>query len=394
MERGNHLTRIATLVSWNLQQFQGRYYTLNVHFSYLKFIANKYDKVYLISSVKSQESLSGDVDPNYGISVFNNVVVIPLPEVTSSAKALLRFRTYFSTIKRIAECVDLFYCRVPDPFSWMPALVGKKKTIMHFVGDTIDTTKYNEKWSSLKKALMITGYKPEWWLTIRAAKKSKVYCNGYHLVKRLEKHGVVARPVVSSTVSINQFPSSLHQIPVLPNQVSVLFLSYIRYAKGISCLMDLLSELTRLNVPYKFYIVGDGEMMPDLQNFVRNNGLAERVTLKGHINNRESINALMQTCDLFFFPSLSEGSPRVIIEAASQGLPILSTPVGSLPYTFVDGETIRFFPFNNAKKAASIIQEFLDNPQVFETQRNKAYNLVKEHYTIESFLSVVFEYEE
>ena len=394
MSPHNSFSSIGALVSWNLQRFQGQYYTFNVHFSYLKYMAEKYEKVYLISSVKNADALENDIDPQYGLSTFENVEVVALPEVTSSARALIRFCCYFRAIKRVVKYVDLFYCRVPDPFSWMPRIVGKKKTIMHFVGDTIDTTKYNEKWSPLKKMIMIAGYKPEWWLTLRAARKSKVYCNGYHLVERLAKHRVKALPVVSSTVSVNQIPDTLHQIPLEEGQVTILFLSYIRYAKGINCLMDLIRELNRRQLSYKFIIVGDGEMMPELKEFVHNNDPNQRIDIKGHINSRYAINEIMHRCDLFFFSSLSEGSPRVIIEAASQGLPILSTPVGSLPYTFTDRVSIRFFPFNDANAAAQIIQEFLDNSSVFDHQRNNAHALVKERYTIESFLSQVFNYEE
>lgn len=393
MNNSHQISCIAALVSWNLQRFQGKYYTFNVHYSYLQFMSEHFNKVYLVSSVKNQDSSYQDIDPHYCVNQFNNVEVVVLPEVTSSAKALLRIRAYYKAIKLVAPHAELFYCRVPDPFSWMPALIGRRKTIMHFVGDTIDTTKYNEKWSTLKKTVMIAGYKPEWWLTLKAAKRSHVYCNGYHLVKRLSKFGIVACPVVSSTVSIKSFPDSLHQIPVDNSQVTILFLSYIRYAKGITCLIELICELENRHVPFHFNIIGDGEMMPELKGFVKDNGLSSKVEIMGHIKNRETINEVMHKCDLFFFSSLSEGSPRVIIEAASQGLPILSTPVGSLPYSFVDGESIRFFPFNDAKKAADIIQEFIKNPSVFVLQREKAYKLVKERYTIETFLSTVFNYE-
>jgi glycosyltransferase involved in cell wall biosynthesis len=115
--------------------------------------------------------------------------------------------------------------------------------------------------------------------------------------------------------------------------------------------------------------------------------------MHGHIDDKEKMNKILRKSDLFFFPSLSEGSPRVIIEAMAQGTPVLSTPVGSLPSTFKDGETIRFFDFNDAEKAIEIVKEYVANPKPFEQQRIKAYRMVAEQFTIEKFLSKVFNYE-
>ena len=384
---------IGVLVSWNIKKFGDDYYTLNVHYAYLKYLSENFDNVYLLSSVKNMSN-DGIVDNLYRINTFANVHIHDLPEVRSSAKALLNFREYYLAIKKITPLVDFFYCRVPDPFSWMPALLTKKKTIMHFVGDTIDATKYNEKWSAIRKTIMIAGYLPDWWLTLRAARKSRVYCNGPHLVERLMRKGVKAEAVVSSTISLEDLPETLHAIPVKTGNVSILFLSYIRYAKGINCLMGLIEKLESEIVPYHFNIVGDGEMMPELKSFVESKGYSSHVTLHGYVNDRGKINQLMENSDIFFFASLSEGSPRVVIEAASRGVPIVSTPVGSLPFTFKDSESIRFYPYNDVSAACEIIKEFVRDPVPFVRLRDTAFNLVKEKYTSEFFMSKIFCYEE
>lgn len=386
------LLNIGVLVSWNLLKVEGCYYTLNVHYAYLKYLAGHFNEVYLISSCKM--AVNGDVDRQYEVSALGNIHVMELPEVRSSAKALLNFRHYYKAIKSVSPKVDVFYCRVPDPFSWMPALLTNKKTIMHFVGDTIDATKYNEKWSFAKKSIMIAGYLPDWWMTLRAARKSRVYCNGPHLAEKLFMKGVKAEAVVSSTISHDDLPEALHAIPVKTGSVSILFLSYIRYAKGINCLMELIGTLEKNAVPYHFNIVGDGEMMPELHRFVETGRFLSHVTLHGYVNDREKINELMEQSDIFFFASLSEGSPRVVIEAASRGVPVVSTPVGSLPYAFKESESIRFYPFNDSSAACGIIKEFMADPITFVRQRDAAFNLVKGKYTSEAFMSKVFSYEE
>ena len=129
-------------------------------------------------------------------------------------------------------------------------------------------------------------------------------------------------------------------------------------------------------------------MFEDLKKFVMENNLSTRVILHGHINDKKILLQKMREADLFFFPSLSEGSPRVVIEAMSQGIPVLTTPVGSLPTTFEDRIDIRFFDDYNG--AYSIIEEYKKDRLSFVVMRNNAYFKVKENFTIEAFLGRVF----
>lgn len=251
----------------------------------------------------------------------------------------------------------------------------------------------NVKWSKLKKTIMIGGYMPEWMLTLKAAKKSLCFSNGHHIVERLAKQGVIAEGVVSSTVSQNSMPTMLHKLPIENGRIHLTFLSYISYHKGINCMMEVILKLRDRGVNFIFNIAGKGDMLPDLEKFVWENSLQDHIRLLGHINDRGRINELFEQSDLFFFPSFSEGSPRVTIEAMSRGVPLVATPVGSLPYCFTDKKDIRFFDFNDAEQATDIICEYYNNPQPFINQRNVAFKEVMEKYTKEKFLSKVFVYE-
>lgn len=379
---------IAILASWSLVQTGNDIYIPTTHYLYLDYVAKIYDKVYLISPLSKEESKKKG-----RILKFPNIETVPLPFNGSYFGALKNWKAYYKTLQQVCDKVDLVYCRVPDPFSWMPALLFKKKTIMHFVGDTIDATQHNEKWSWLKKKVMITGYLPDYWLTLQAAKRSKVYTNGHHLADKLKKHRIKAIPVISSTVSEKDLHDSFKALPIEKGIVNITYIGYVRFAKGMNCLMEFCKRLKNENIHFHFHLVGGGEMFDDVKAFIERAGLSDKVTMYGHIDDKVKMNEILRNSDLFFFPSLSEGSPRVVIEAMAQGTPVMSTPVGSLPTTFEDGKTIRFFGFDDAEKAIEIVKEYLADPVSFEAQRKQAYQMVSEQFTIEKFLSKVFSYE-
>lgn len=380
---------ITLVPSWGLGRLSDDDYSIPfTHYTYLQYICHHYRKVILIAGVSSQAENN---DAYYSTGEFSNLKVVEIPRYNSYLAAVRHFGTYYRAYKDVDDETDIVYCRVPDPFSWMPKLLFHKKCIMHFVGDAIDATKHNEAWSVGKKLLMIMGYLPDYLLTILAAKKSTVYTNGFHLSERLSKFGVKATPVVSSTIRESTLvePSPMPSIP----PIRLIYVGYIRFAKGMHCLLEVCAILKKRGVPYHFDIVGNGEMFNYVKNYIDEENLSDDVTMHGHIDNRDKLNTLLRQSNLFFFPSLSEGSPRVVVEAMAQGLPVLSTPVGAVPFTFKDHETIRLFDFDDAEKACDVIEEYVKNSDSFVTMRDKAYSLVKEKYTIEKFLSQVFTYE-
>jgi len=376
--------KITLLTAWNLAKNGISYFSSGTHYCYLEYLSSRFEKVYLISTIsKNNENNLNEIK-------FSNIEIIELPYALSFLSAQKNIIYYYKAIKQVYKKVDYIYCRVPDPFSWMPVLFFRCKSIMHYVGDTIDATMYNEKWSWLKKRIMIAGYYPDYLLTILASKKSVVYTNGYHIAQKLKKFSIKSVPVISSAISEKIFDDDLPDIIHRELPVHLIYVGYIRYAKGINCLMHLCKKLDEKNLDFRFDIVGAGEMFEDLKKFVMENNLSTRVILHGHINDKKILLQKMREADLFFFPSLSEGSPRVVIEAMSQGIPVLTTPVGSLPTTFEDRIDIRFFDFDDYNGAYSIIEEYKKDRLSFVVMRNNAYFKVKENFTIEAFLGRVF----
>ncbi|TYO85205.1 glycosyltransferase involved in cell wall biosynthesis [Oceanicella actignis] len=107
---------------------------------------------------------------------------------------------------------------------------------------------------------------------------------------------------------------------------------------------DLLAALARLpaGLEWRLTHVGGGPLADKLAAQARALGIAGRIAWLGKRDQTEVV-ALMRKADLFVLPSKiaadgdRDGLPNVLMEAASQELPILSTRVSAIPEFIEDG---------------------------------------------------------
>ena len=69
-------------------------------------------------------------------------------------------------------------------------------------------------------------------------------------------------------------------------------------------------------------LVGDGILKDEIVNKIKQYKLEEKVILTGAISD---VNKYYSAMDCFVFPSLSEGLPLTLIEAQTNGLPIIAS---------------------------------------------------------------------
>lgn len=100
----------------------------------------------------------------------------------------------------------------------------------------------------------------------------------------------------------------------------------------------LLQAIAELNLPeLKLHFVGDGSVLSDLQKYVTEHDLADKVVFHGFLAQPE-IAELYQTMDLAVLTSYSESFPLVLLEAANAQVPILSTNVGDIEQMIPDAK--------------------------------------------------------
>jgi glycosyltransferase involved in cell wall biosynthesis len=111
----------------------------------------------------------------------------------------------------------------------------------------------------------------------------------------------------------------------LPQIVAV---GTLKWQKGYPVLIDAFARVAREFPGHRLVIVGGGEGREELGRAVAAAGLEGRVVFAGP-RNQEEIAATLRESELFVLASISEGFPKVVLEALACGLPVVVTDVGS-----------------------------------------------------------------
>ncbi len=111
--------------------------------------------------------------------------------------------------------------------------------------------------------------------------------------------------------------------------------------KGFDRLIVALALLPG-DLPWQWTHIGGGPLARALAQQAHEAGIADRIAWRGTCDQPQVI-AAMRGADLFVLPSRvaadgdRDGLPNVLMEAASQCLPILSTPVAAIPEFIITG---------------------------------------------------------
>ena len=112
----------------------------------------------------------------------------------------------------------------------------------------------------------------------------------------------------------------------------VLFVGALRNLKEPDTVLDSAGRFPHA----EFVMVGEGPMEPELRHRIKRERLAN-VQLTGAMGS-DDLKRQYQSADIFLFPSAWEGSPKVILEAAATGLPVIARK-NYEPESVVDGVT-------------------------------------------------------
>ncbi len=141
------------------------------------------------------------------------------------------------------------------------------------------------------------------------------------------------------------------------------FVGVIEKRKGIDNLIEAYTMICD-KIEHDLLIVGDGPLMDELTDMVKDIRIANRVKI---LSWREDVVDIMSSIDLLVVPSLSEGSPNVVLEALGVGTPVIGSDVDGISEALLHNKLL-FSPYDIDAMSDKIVDVLLSrkNYQVYK----------------------------
>ena len=130
-------------------------------------------------------------------------------------------------------------------------------------------------------------------------------------------------------------------------------------SKGNAYLVDAAPRILQKHPNARFYIVGEGELQPELEARAAALGLGDRLVFSGF---QRDVAAVLSALDFVVFPSLWEGTPLTVFEALAMGKPIVATDADGLRDVLTDRHDALIVPKANADRLAEAVCTVIEQP--------------------------------
>jgi glycosyltransferase involved in cell wall biosynthesis len=152
-----------------------------------------------------------------------------------------------------------------------------------------------------------------------------------------------------------------------------------RRQKRLDIWLEAASLVHQHDADVCFLLVGDGRRRPEVEQKIDELDLGEITRLVGV---QEDVAPYLEAMDIYLMSSDFEGLPVALLEAMSMQLPVVTTPVGGIRETVVDGRTGVLVPTGDAAALASVVLELIADQDRRQAMGNAGRERVREHFSL------------
>jgi glycosyltransferase involved in cell wall biosynthesis len=352
----------------------------------LGFKFEEIEKLILIG-FKTNEKFDGYV---YNRGTENGIFVVG-PKFREEKRYILdRLINILLTLKEIwknrgiLKDVDLvfapFFEYVVFEFLLLKLICKKAKFVVYIIGDYPEWN-YRKKKNKLLKIFLLVSQKISQFLANECW-----ILSDYLMSKYKTKNSVLIR---SSSIKKEyiSLPKSINL-----DEIVLIFVSRFAKEKNPHIPIFVIKILKEKGYNVTLNLIGDGDLKANMEELIQKLGLNENVKMFGWIKDRRKLFEILKESDILLFTSKpGEGLGLTILEAMSQGLPIIATKCGGPEEVIEDG--INGYLVNYSTDE-DIVNQFVDkieflikNPEIYEKISKNNIEKAKE-WTMEEFSKI------
>lgn len=174
------------------------------------------------------------------------------------------------------------------------------------------------------------------------------------------------------------------ELGLAPDDLVILNSGRLARQKAQWILVKAASILQQQGRKIKVLIVGEGALRAELETQIAQDGVSNCVKLLGF---RSDINQLLAISDIFALPSLDEGMPMSLLEAAAASKPIIATAVGDIAKLVHHRDSGLIIPTETPQALADAIVMLADNQAFAQALATSANNRMRADYSSDAMCS-------
>ena len=161
--------------------------------------------------------------------------------------------------------------------------------------------------------------------------------------------------------SVEEIAAARQALGIAPGTLALGTITRLMPSKGNQYLIEAAPKVLAKHPHARFFIVGEGELQPELEAQARALNLGDKLVFTGFTRD---VAAALAALDIVVFPSLWEGTPLTMFEALAMGKPIVATDADGLLDVLTDGHDALVVPKANAGRLADAIGRLVEEPQL------------------------------
>ena len=193
--------------------------------------------------------------------------------------------------------------------------------------------------------------------------------------------------IKGSGVDLDEFKST----PLPEGRPVISMISRLQEDKGVKEFARAAQMIKERKIEADFWLIGDTDssypspiLIEDLQEW-ENKGF---LSVLGY---RKDINILIGNSNIIVLPSYREGLPKVLLEAAACGRPVITTDVPGCRAAIEEGKTGLLVPPRDSSSLADKIEYLLGNKELLKKMGNAGRKLAEENFSLDKVVSAHLE---
>ena len=314
----------------------------------------------------------------------SGIRVIEIKELKRDISFFSEFKSFFTFYKIIKkekpDIVHLNSAKASGLGALVGRLLGVKKIIFTAHGWT-----FNEDRNIAIKSIIwilswITSILSHKVIVIATREQTQALSMPFNSRKKIKliRNGIQKIDFIEKDISRNLLlPELSHNLESDVTWIGTL--SELTKNKGLGHIINALSKIDK---PFVFIVIGEGEERENLENLIQEHRLEEKVFLIGFLDDASKY---LKAFDIFTLTSVKEGLPYCLLEAGLASLPVVTVKVGGIP-DIVDNNTGILVNKADVEQIKEGIEKLMINREKRVELGSKLEEKVNEDFSIEQML--------